>query len=92
VDNCGRNLNRMNSEQVPFSLRNILADVLEISPEEVTPDLNIGMVDNWDSFRHLQAMLAVEGEYGVQFDPQRIPELTSVSLIQAELEKKGATL
>jgi acyl carrier protein len=82
----------MNSEQVPFSLRNILADVLEISPEEVTPDLNIGMVDNWDSFRHLQAMLAVEGEYGVQFDPQRIPELTSVSLIQAELEKKGATL
>jgi acyl carrier protein len=92
VDNCGRNLNRMNSEQVPSSLRNILADVLEISPEEVTPDLNIGMVDNWDSFRHLQAMLAVEGEYGVQFDPQRIPELTSVSLIQAELEKKGATL
>jgi acyl carrier protein len=82
----------MNSEQVPSSLRNILADVLEISPEEVTPDLNIGMVDNWDSFRHLQAMLAVEGEYGVQFDPQRIPELTSVSLIQAELEKKGATL
>lgn len=82
----------MNSEQVPSSLRNILADVLEISPEEVTPDLNIGMVDNWDSFRHLQAMLAVEGEYGVQFDPQRIPELTSVSLIQAELKKKGATL
>jgi hypothetical protein len=28
----------------------------------------------------------------VQFDPQRIPELTSVALIQAELEKKGAAL
>lgn len=82
----------MNSQQVPSSLRDILADVLEISPEEVTPDLTIDEVENWDSFRHLQAILALEGEYGVQFDPQRVPELTSVSLIQQELEKKGVAL
>jgi acyl carrier protein len=82
----------MSSQQVSSSLRDILADIFEISPEEVTPDLSIGTIDSWDSFRHLQAVLAIEGEYGVQFDPQRIPELTSVSLIQAELEKKGAAL
>jgi acyl carrier protein len=40
----------------------------------------------------LQLILSLEEEYGVQFDPQRIPELTSVSLLQAELEKKGAAL
>ncbi len=82
----------MSSQQVPSSLRDILADVLEISPEEITPELGVGTIDNWDSFRHLQAILAVEGEYGVQFDPSRIPELTTVSLIQAELIAKGATL
>jgi len=82
----------MSSQQVPSSLRDILADILEISPEEVTPELGVGTVETWDSFRHLQAILAVEGEYGVQFDPQRIPELTTVALIQTELEKKGATL
>jgi acyl carrier protein len=82
----------MSSQPVPSSLRDILADILEISPEQVTPDLGVGMVDSWDSFRHLQAILAIEGEYGVQFDPQRIPELTKVSLLQAELEKKGAAL
>ena len=82
----------MISQQVPSSLRDILADILEISPEEVTSDLSVGMVESWDSFRHLQVILAIEGEYGVQFDPQRIPELTSVSLLQAELEKKGAAL
>jgi len=82
----------MISQQVPSSLRDILADILEISPEQVTPDLSIGTVDNWDSFRHLQVILAVEGEYGVQFDPQQIPELTSVSSLQSELEKKGAAL
>ena len=82
----------MSSQQVPSSLRDILSDVLEIAPEQVTPELSIATAENWDSFRHLQAILAIEGEYGVQFDPQRIPELTSVSLLQSELEKKGATL
>lgn len=82
----------MCSQQVPSSLRDLLADILEISPEQVTPDLGVGTVENWDSFRHLQAILAIEGEYGVQFDPQRIAELTTVSQIQAELESKGVTL
>jgi acyl carrier protein len=82
----------MSSQQVPSSLRDILADILEISPEEVTPELGVGTIESWDSFRHLQAVLAIEGEYGVQFDPQRIADLTTVALIQAELEAKGATL
>ncbi len=85
-------MNLMSSQPVPSSLRDILADILEIAPEQVTSDLTIGMVDSWDSFRHLQAILAIEGEYGIQFDLQRIPELTSVYLLQAELEKKGAVL
>ena len=82
----------MSSPQVPSSLRELLADVFEVSPEEITPDLSTTTLDTWDSFRHLQAILAIEGEYGVQFDPQRIPELTSVALLQAELEKKGVAL
>jgi len=82
----------MSSQEVPPSLRNILSDIFEIPPEQVTSDLNAETVPTWDSFRHLQAILALEGEYGVQFDPQRIPDLTSVSLLQKELEKKGASL
>ncbi len=82
----------MSSPQVPASLRNILADILEISPDQVTPDLGVGAVDSWDSFGHLQLILAVESEFGVQFDPQRIPDLTTVALLQDELVKKGATL
>jgi acyl carrier protein len=82
----------MSLEQVPPSLRELLADVFEVSPEQVTAELSMQSLDNWDSFRHLQAVLALEGEYGVQFDPQRIPELTSVALLHAELKKKGAAL
>jgi acyl carrier protein len=82
----------MSFQQVPPSLREILADVFEVSPNEITPELGVGAIESWDSFRHLQAVLAIEGEYGVQFDPQRIPELTTVGKIQAELEAKGVVL
>lgn len=82
----------MSNEQVPTSLRELLADIFEISQEQVTPELSMGTMDSWDSFRHLQAILAIEGEYGVQFDPQRIPELTSVARLQVELVKMGVAL
>lgn len=82
----------MSSQPVPASLRDIFADTLEISPEGITPALNTNDVEAWDSFRHLQLMLAIEGEYGVQFDPQQIPDLTSVAKIQGALEAKGVTL
>jgi acyl carrier protein len=79
----------MSSNQVPLSLRNIVADILEISPDEVSPDLSSASVETWDSFRHLQLILALESEFGVQFDPQQIPELTTVAEIEAVLEQKG---
>jgi acyl carrier protein len=79
----------MNSQQVPLLLRDVVADVLEISPEEVKPDLSNASVETWDSFRHLQLMLAIESEFGVQFDPQLIPDLTTVARIEAALEQKG---
>jgi len=82
----------MSIEQVPSSLRDLLADIFEVTPEQITTELSMETVENWDSFRHLQVILAMEEEYGVQFDPKRIPELTSVGLLQAELTKKGAAL
>jgi len=82
----------MSSQPIPASLREIFADTLEIPAEKVTPELSGETVSTWDSFRHLQLVLALEGEYGVQFDPQQIPDLTSVAKIQAALEKKGVNL
>ncbi|HLI75807.1 MAG TPA: acyl carrier protein [Acidobacteriaceae bacterium] len=82
----------MSLQQVPSSLREIVADTLEITPEEVTPETSTETAENWDSFRHLQLILSVEGEYGVQFDPGQVPDLTTVEKLQKALEQKGATL
>ena len=79
-------------QEVPPSLRELIADSLEISPEDVTPETSSETLDTWDSFRHLQLILSIEGEYGVQFDPAEIPDLTTAGKLQAALEKKGVQL
>lgn len=81
----------MSSQTIPESLRNLIADVFDISPDEVTPELSIGSIPTWDSFGHLQAILAIEAEYHIQFDPARVPNLTNVALLQRELELIGVT-
>jgi len=76
------------SMPAPEGLRQIVASVLDIPVEQVTPELGVGQVETWDSFGHLQIILALEGEYGIQFDPQKIPKLTTVGLLQEDLERR----
>lgn len=79
----------MPSPLPPAALRATLADVFAIPAEQVTADLNTAALPDWDSFRHLQAILALESEFQVQFDPQRIGELTTVAALEAELRALG---
>ena len=80
------------SSHLPNTLRDTLADILELEPSAVTPALSATDVESWDSFRHLQLILALEGEYGVQFDPGQIPDLTSVDKLCQALKGKGVDL
>ena len=73
-------------------LRSVIADVLGVTVEQVGASAAAGQLEGWDSFGHLQVVLALEAEFGVQFDPQKIPELTTVAKLQGYLESKGATL
>ncbi len=82
----------MSVEPVPSSLRELLADILEVSPDDIRLETSTESIETWDSFRHLQLILAIEGEYGVQFDPQRVADLTTVEMILSDLRAKGVEL
>jgi acyl carrier protein len=70
-------------------LRTILADVLELEPGSITDATAAGEVKAWDSVRHLQLVLAVEGEFDVAFDPEEIPTLVSARAIHDALASRG---
>ncbi len=78
----------MNSENsVRQRLRTIMCDVFDYSESELPENPDQGSIDKWDSLEHLRLLMAVEGEFGIKFQTERIPHLTSLELLLSEMEK-----
>ena len=68
--------------------RAIVADIFEVPLETVTPQSSPDTIGTWDSMHHLNLVLALEQEFGVQFSPEEIEQLLSVELIVALVAEK----
>ena len=55
------------SASIADTIREILSDVLEISPDRVTDTLSADSCEEWDSERHISIILSVEERFGVTF-------------------------
>ncbi len=70
-------------------LREVFQAVFEI--DSVSEDDSVETIPNWDSVRHLSLILALEERFGVTFEAEKIPELTSVRAIEAAIRPPAAT-
>jgi acyl carrier protein len=67
---------------------NLVALVLQIPIEEVIPESSPDTIETWDSLQHLNIVLALEQEFGLQFTPEEMEELLSVQLITDLVSEK----
>ena len=70
-------------------IKEILADVLELSKEQIDETITMENVDTWDSLRHMEIMLAIEGKFGIQFEPDELVDMTSYSDIKKLVADKS---
>ena len=64
----------------------VFSSVFGAVAEEFSSEDGPATVAAWDSVAHLMLILAIEAEFGIQFDTAEIPNLLSVGDIQARLE------
>jgi acyl carrier protein len=69
-------------------VRNIFADVFQMSLEQVKPESSPDNISTWDSLQHLNLVLALEQEFRVEFSPEEIEQILSVELAAALLDEK----
>jgi acyl carrier protein len=69
-------------------VRGIAADILEVRPNQITPQSSSENIETWDSVHHLNLILAFEQEFGVQLEPEEIDQMISVEQITRILEQK----
>lgn len=70
-------------------IQELLAEAIHVPPEMVTGDMAFGDIPQWDSLGHMEVMLKLEEEYGVQIDTDAIAQLVSVPEICRFLEENG---
>ena len=74
-------------------LRDLIAQVIEVEPETVTPEAKLVDDLQADSMNALEITALIENRYGIVIEPDRMPDMVSLQAIQtlvAELlESRG---
>jgi acyl carrier protein len=69
-------------------VQRILADIFHIPVDQITLMSSPETIENWDSLNHLNVVLAIEQEFGVELMPEEIDQLLSVEHIMVLLDEK----
>lgn len=72
-------------------VQRIAADVFSVPVAQISAESSADTIETWDSLQHLNFVLAVEQEFGVQFTPEEIEKLISVNTVVEMLEAKPET-
>jgi acyl carrier protein len=64
-------------------VRGIAADIFQVEPQELSPASSPDRIEKWDSVQHLNLVLALEGKYGIVFEPEEMEQMTNLGDIAA---------
>jgi acyl carrier protein len=73
-------------------LENVIREVFGDQELNITPAVNIRHLPEWDSFNHINLMIALESEFKVLIPPRRAESVQTVDDIVKLLEATGAKL
>lgn len=76
------------ADEIYHRLHDVFLEVLEDPQFSMDPTTKMGDVESWDSFAHINLMLAIESEFEVEFDSDEIGTLLSVGDISTALHRR----
>jgi acyl carrier protein len=72
------------------SIKLVMAQVFQIEADSIDDDTSPESVERWDSLKHMQLIMALEDDFGIEFPDDLIPELLSYKVIAASVDKLTA--
>ena len=72
-----------------FDKLKLIAEVLEVAPDEINAETNLDAIDTWDSMAALSLILMMEDNFQrTDIDSQKIKSFMKISDIMNIMEKK----
>lgn len=67
------------------TLKQVMATMLNVDVASINDDASMDTIENWDSLRHMNLVLALEDEFKVQIPDDDAGNITSYKLIKLVL-------
>ena len=77
--------------QFELAICELVATALQVSPEYVTPTLAFGEISAWTSLGHMEILLRLESEWGVEITEETITGLISIPAICTYIQESNHT-
>ena len=77
----------MTKDDIKTRVRVVLAKALKTDPATITDNATQMDLSEWGSVRHMNVILALENDFGIEFEDAELPTLTSLPLMVATIEK-----
>lgn len=72
------------------TIKLVMSQVFQVDPSAITAESSPESIERWDSLKHMQLIMALEDELGVQFPDDAIPELVSYGAIEQMVQELTA--
>jgi acyl carrier protein len=69
-------------------IRSVLAVVFGIEVEQIKDNAEPGLIESWDSLRHMSLIVALEEEFDITFTDDEMTELLNLELIISVVSEK----
>lgn len=83
----------MQQEEIYTQLTGIFRDLFDDDSITLRPGLTAADIPEWDSFNHINLIVAVEARFGIKFQTAELESMLTVGhladLIQSKLAQKG---
>lgn len=68
-------------------IKQVMSVVFEVPLQEINEEVSTDNLDNWDSLRHLNLILALEEEFGVSIPDEEVGNLVNFKLIELTINE-----
>ncbi len=69
-------------------IKEVMLSVFGVEISEIDDNTSSDTLEVWDSLRHMNLIVALEEEFGIEFNDEEIIEMTDYKLIKAIIQEK----
>ena len=69
-------------------IKQVMGVVFDISPDQINEESSIDNIENWDSLKHLNLILALEEEFVISIPDEEVGNLVNFKLISLVINEQ----